>query len=531
MKKKRWNSVLILMMIGVLVVLAGCQPVANVDVSKALANSFAVKSAESTQTLTVELTTDPSAAMTPEDKRMLDLFSKITIDITESKMKDPLHASMKGTLGYSGGRIPFEMVMTDTNYIIQIEGAKKPLVIRNDAAAWNPAAGSMPMSDELQKQLRQLTVKAVEEMPSLAGFFTRNFPNPNTITVQEVNEFVNGESLNLQKIHAEIYGSELVGLIQGFLTNMLADEQGLKDFIGTLYDLYAPFMKQVMQETADPNDPTADMISPYLNNKTLAVEFVHTFIKTNLEQMLAQYDQSVEAMFASEMGAQAKAWLNDNQVFKMDMYIDKDYMTRISTAELLLTMPQGLDGGLKSIKVTSEGKMWNINKPVEMSQIDTSEGVIEVNGSSSGINPSKIVASLDPNSQLYKLLKNDLKITKKEINLFMNEEADLFLNTKPYNDQGTVMVPARFVVERLDADVKWDAAARQVKVTDPLSGSVILLTIDSTTASVNGQAQQLEKAAVLVDSTTYVPVRFVSESLGAKVTWDQEIQMVTITRD
>ncbi|SDI25309.1 copper amine oxidase N-terminal domain-containing protein [Paenibacillus naphthalenovorans] len=532
MKKKRWNSALILMMIGVLAILAGCQPVANVDISKALANTFAVKSAEGKQSLTVELTADPSAVLSPEDKRIFDLFSKITLDITEYKAKDPLNASMKGTFGYSGGSIPFEMVMTNTYYIIQIEGAKKPLLIRNDASTWNPAGDPIPLSDELQKQLQQLTEKAVDAMPSFGTFFSRNLPNPNTITVEEVNETVNGESLNLQKVHAEIYGKELVGLVKGFLTNVLADEQGLKEFIGTLYDLYVPFVKQMMQEIGtEPNDPTAAAITPYLNNKTLAVEFIHTFIKTNLEQLLADYDQSVEALFASEAGAKAKEWLNGNQVFKMDMYVDEDLMTRKSASELLLTLPQGLEGGLKSIKITSTAETWNINQPVAINQIHTTGGVIELNGNETRVTPSKIVASLDPNSQLYKLLKNDLQVTKKDIQLFINEEVDPFLSIKPFNDQGTVMVPARFVAERLDADVEWDAAARQVKVTDHLNGTVILLTIDSKEATVNGQAKQLEKAAVLVDNVTYIPVRFVSESMGAEVNWDQDSQMVSITRD
>ncbi len=223
--------------------------------------------------------------------------------------------------------------------------------------------------------------------------------------------------------------------------------------------------------------------------------------------------------------------LNGNQVFKMDMYVDEDLMTRKSASELLLTLPQGLEGGLKSIKVTSTAETWNINQPVAINQIHTTGGVIELNGNETRVTPSKIVASLDPNSQLYKLLKNDLQVTKKDIQLFINEEVDPFLSIKPFNDQGTVMVPARFVAERLDADVEWDAAARQVKVTDHLNGTVILLTIDSKEATVNGQAKQLEKAAVLVDNVTYIPVRFVSESMGAEVNWDQDSQMVSITRD
>ncbi|UUZ89853.1 copper amine oxidase N-terminal domain-containing protein [Paenibacillus sp. P25] len=79
--------------------------------------------------------------------------------------------------------------------------------------------------------------------------------------------------------------------------------------------------------------------------------------------------------------------------------------------------------------------------------------------------------------------------------------------------------------------MSWDAAAKQVTIIDPLSGNKLQLTIGSTDASVNGQTVKLEKPVALVNGTTYVPVRFVTESFGAKVQWDGELQMVTITRD
>lgn len=128
-------------------------------------------------------------------------------------------------------------------------------------------------------------------------------------------------------------------------------------------------------------------------------------------------------------------------------------------------------------------------------------------------------------------MKDELNITKKEVNLTVSSEDSIIPGLTPFNDQGTVMVPARFVAEQLDADVEWDAAKQQVTITDPLSGNVTVLTINSTQASVNGQLQTLEKAAVIVDGSTYIPVRFVAESMNAKVGWTQETQTVGIVRE
>ncbi|MCP1307555.1 copper amine oxidase N-terminal domain-containing protein [Paenibacillus tyrfis] len=525
MRTKHWNAMLSLVLVGILILLAGCQPVGNVDVGKAMAGSLAVKSSEGKQTVTLELTPDPGVTMSPEGKRAFDLFSKVKIDITEMKMQDQLHTSLKGAFEYQKGRVPFELVMSDMNYTLKIEGAKKPIVIRNSATAMNGSAAELPK--EVQEQLQQLSKKAVEAMPSLTSFFTRNFPNPSKITAAEVNETVNGEALTLQKVHAEVYGNELLGLVKGFLTNVLADDQGLKDFIGVLYDLYVPILKEVTKEAGkDAANSMNDPLTPYLNNKALAVEFIHTFVKTHLEQMLKDFDASVDAM-----GPEAKAWLNDNQSLKMDLYVDKDYVTRKSNTEIGFTLPQGKGDGLKSVKITSVYEVWNVNKPVQAATIDTAGGVIEMNGADGRMTASKFVASLDPNSQLYKLLKDELGVTKKNISMIVGEDKELTFGTLPYNDNGTIMVPARFVVEELDADVKWDEATKQVKVTDPLSGAVLVLTIGSDEATVNGKTVKLEKPAVLVDGVTYVPVRVVSEGLGAKVGWEQETQTVKITRD
>ncbi len=518
MRTKRWNAMLSLVLVGILVLLAGCQPVGNVDVGKAMAGSLAVKSSEGKQTVTLELTPDPAVTMTPEGKRMFDLFSKVKIDITEMKMQDQLHMSLKGAFEYQKGRVPFELVMSDMNYTLKIEGAKKPIVIRNGATAMNGSAAELPK--ELQEQIQQLSKKAVEAMPSLTSFFTRNFPNPSKITAAEVNETVNGEALTLQKIHAEIYGNELLGLVKGFLTNVLADDQGLKDFIGVLYDLYVPLLKEVTKENAD------ETLTPYLNNKSLAVDFIHTFLKTHLEQVLKEFDASVESM-----DPEAKAWLSESLSLKTDLYVDKDYITRKSNTEIGFMLPQGKGDGLKSVKITSAYELWNVNKPVQAASIDTAGGVIELNGAEGRLTPSKFVASLDPNSQLYKLLKDDLGVTKKNIDMIVEDSKEFSYGTLPYNDNGTIMVPARFVVEELDADVKWDEATKQVTVTDPLSGAVLVLTIGSNEATVNGKTVQLEKPAILVEGVTYVPVRAVSEGLGAKVGWEQETQTVKITRD
>ncbi|UVI29910.1 stalk domain-containing protein [Paenibacillus spongiae] len=58
----------------------------------------------------------------------------------------------------------------------------------------------------------------------------------------------------------------------------------------------------------------------------------------------------------------------------------------------------------------------------------------------------------------------------------------------------------------------------------------ILLTIGSKSAKVGGKSYTLEAAPIALEGTTYLPLRFVTEAMGAQVDWDQKLQRVTVLR-
>jgi|GEM_PF-2147605 len=61
-------------------------------------------------------------------------------------------------------------------------------------------------------------------------------------------------------------------------------------------------------------------------------------------------------------------------------------------------------------------------------------------------------------------------------------------------------------------------------------GHVIVLQLDNTTASVNGQSVTLDVAPFLKDGRTLVPLRFVTEALGANLEWNGKEQSITLRR-
>jgi hypothetical protein len=96
----------------------------------------------------------------------------------------------------------------------------------------------------------------------------------------------------------------------------------------------------------------------------------------------------------------------------------------------------------------------------------------------------------------------------------------------PIISKSSTMVPLRFVSEILGARVDWSAGLQIITIT--LGQRVIQLQIGSLMALVDMDVVTLTAAPMLSQGRTLVPLRFVSESLGATVTWDGVLQTVTM---
>jgi len=96
----------------------------------------------------------------------------------------------------------------------------------------------------------------------------------------------------------------------------------------------------------------------------------------------------------------------------------------------------------------------------------------------------------------------------------------------PILQDGRVFVPLRGVFEQLGASVVYDNGT--ITATTG-SGAAVELQIGSTQATVNGQTETIDVAPFIVGASTYVPLRFISQALGATVDWDGTNQVVEIT--
>ena len=100
-------------------------------------------------------------------------------------------------------------------------------------------------------------------------------------------------------------------------------------------------------------------------------------------------------------------------------------------------------------------------------------------------------------------------------------------DTAPFIVDGTTLVPLRVISENMGASVDWNGETRQVTVTK--GNTNIKLTIDEYLAYVNGDAVTVALAPRIENSRTMVPLRFIGETLDCEVGWDAETKTVYIT--
>mgnify|MGYP000049445216 CR=1 FL=1 len=197
-----------------------------------------------------------------------------------------------------------------------------------------------------------------------------------------------------------------------------------------------------------------------------------------------------------------------------------------STATQTYTAQFDTNGGSAVDKVKTD-KNGKIERPAD----PTKEGYIFVGWYSDSklTKPFDFSAELTANSTLYAKWKENneiiLTIGSRKISVF-GREIKNDVAPKIVNDR--TMLPIRIVAESLGGTVTWNGELQRVTIQK--GADVILITIGADTAYVNGTAVKLDAAAFVENGRTYLPLRFVSETLGAQVAWKEAEKTVTITK-
>lgn len=99
-------------------------------------------------------------------------------------------------------------------------------------------------------------------------------------------------------------------------------------------------------------------------------------------------------------------------------------------------------------------------------------------------------------------------------------------NNNPTIENGTTLVEFRPIFEKLGLQVGWDNVTQTV--TGEKDGLSLNFKIGSKAATVNGNQKQLLVAPKILNGYTMVPLRFIGESTGKNVKWDEQSKTINI---
>lgn len=93
-------------------------------------------------------------------------------------------------------------------------------------------------------------------------------------------------------------------------------------------------------------------------------------------------------------------------------------------------------------------------------------------------------------------------------------------NVSPYIKNGTTFVPLKAISEALNYEVLWDPVNKIV--TMKKGHTTVNIPVGKNRVNVNGKDRNILQPANIIEGTTYVPIRFVSELIGYEVQFRKE---------
>lgn len=107
------------------------------------------------------------------------------------------------------------------------------------------------------------------------------------------------------------------------------------------------------------------------------------------------------------------------------------------------------------------------------------------------------------------------------------QEIDPGRGTTPVNVNGRTMVPIRAIVEAMGGTIGWEDLSQQITLT--ARGNTVKMWLGKKDIEVNGTIRTMDIEPFSLNGRTYVPIRFATENLNAKVDWINSTKEIIIT--
>ncbi|MBW7475410.1 copper amine oxidase [Paenibacillus oenotherae] len=129
----------------------------------------------------------------------------------------------------------------------------------------------------------------------------------------------------------------------------------------------------------------------------------------------------------------------------------------------------------------------------------------------------------------YEFMHNTQVPMQRPLSIQLNDEAVVLTNGVITRSAQT-FIPLRSVFEKLGASIAWDEKNKVATISRSMPGTPLAITINFKSAgvSMNNKPVQLQNEPFTVNGTAYLPLRFISEALGASVDWVPEEDLIRI---
>ncbi|MFF2091818.1 copper amine oxidase N-terminal domain-containing protein [Paenibacillus sp. NPDC058174] len=507
-----WRTGLALMLALVLVVAAGCQAVNGLNLNTVLKNTLKVTSMEGKQTLELNLLVNEEAyeGLPEEELALIQLFSKLKVQLDDIKLQDASNASYKGKLILGEkASIAFSAKISPKAMLLEIEGAKAPIAIDLTEAGLAELTG-LPVdaagapSAEAQASLAELGHKVID---SAGDFLINNLPNPQKLSVETVNEPINGVSTSLVHVKAELDGQAIWAWIKSYVDALAADKKGLETFVTTIVT--------IMSENQDIWTALGE-VNPFEDVNLDAAtkeETIKEAVK-EITDLLLSLQEELKA-FEKEDKETLDTIFNKDSSVKAELFVDSKLDIRKQIVEATFKPSDDVLFPIQAIVLRTVSEQWNVNGTVKSDEVVIPAGAI-TSEQLFNMQAYETLQLFDNKSVVYDLLKNKLQLGHQSVQIYSDYDYRPAIVTPQY----VTIIPLRDVAEQLGGVVSYDSKTKQVKVVDKATNTTLAFKEGSDIVNVNGKTVKMPFPATVVNGTLYVPARSFATAVKAKIHWE-----------
>ena len=175
------------------------------------------------------------------------------------------------------------------------------------------------------------------------------------------------------------------------------------------------------------------------------------------------------------------------------------------------------------LKIPADTKDVKNVKNLTLAKLNAETGKLEIVGGSYDAKANAVVGYVAEEGSYFVVEKEGLTTISMQIgnkHVALNNENKI-LDAAPLISQNRTMVPLRFIAEAFGADVSWAQDTKTVTIV--IDGKVL-------TMRINQELEGFGAAPIISNGRTMVPIRYISEELGANVIWVPSTRTVAIAR-